>query len=100
MLAARVLAGAGGTGAMLVAPLYAAEVSNPRCRGILGSIAVLAINAGILFAYTVGAYTEYHTFLWILLAVPVAYFVCFLWMPETPIHLVKRGRDEVFNFFF
>ena len=52
--AGRVLSGTGCGVVCLCAPRYLAEISPPRMRGAVGSLAQFTICAGILAAYCMG----------------------------------------------
>ena len=49
---------------------------------------------GLLFSYALGPYVSY-TVLWIACAsLPVAFFVSFIFMPESPYFLLRKGCRE------
>ncbi|XP_026318281.1 facilitated trehalose transporter Tret1-like [Hyposmocoma kahamanoa] len=90
--AARVAAGAGGAGALSLAPLYCAEIA-PKARG-LAAMPALACSCGILFAYGAGGVLSPHA-LSLSMAVPSAVLlVSLLWLPETPSFLISIGRIQ------
>ncbi|XP_063833690.1 facilitated trehalose transporter Tret1-like [Ostrinia nubilalis] len=90
--AARVAAGAGGAGALALAPLYCAEIA-PRTRG-LAAMPALACSCGILFAYAAGGMLSAHALSLSMAAPPSVLLVSLLWLPETPSFLISVGRIQ------
>lgn len=63
---------------------------------------VLFQTTGNLFLYIIGDLLSYRTILWICLSLPTFHMV-FVFMPDSPPYLVKKGRIEVslgFNLFY
>lgn len=89
---ARVLCGVGGASIIFFVPMYVSEISNDSIRGFLGSILVFAINIGILLAYILGGMMSMRVFAMVSLALSVLYFVTFVFMPESPVYLVRQNR--------
>ncbi|XP_054776789.1 polyol transporter 5-like [Prosopis cineraria] len=95
----RFIAGIGIGYALMIAPVYTAEVSPASSRGFLTSLPEVFINAGILFGYISNyAFSKLALRLgWRLMlgigAIPsVLLAVGVLAMPESPRWLVMRGR--------
>ncbi|XP_077283045.1 facilitated trehalose transporter Tret1-like [Arctopsyche grandis] len=92
LMLARAFAGAGSTGAIVVAPKYLADISiNPKDTK-LPYLALIAQNAGILSAFVVGSFFEYTTVVWCLIPAPVLFFIIFIWMPDSPVYLVEKKQ--------
>ena len=99
-LLSRFIAGIAIGGALMVTPMYIAEISPPRLRGRLVMVNQLNIVVGVLLAY-VSNYAIAQCFefevawrwMFAMLALPSAvfFFLIFL-VPESPRHLVKKGR--------
>ncbi|CAH2057438.1 unnamed protein product, partial [Iphiclides podalirius] len=89
---ARVAAGAGGAGALALAPLYCAEIA-PRTRG-LAAMPALACSCGILFAYTAGGILSPHALSLSMAIAPLVLLLSLLWLPETPSYLINVGRIQ------
>ncbi|EFJ26946.1 hypothetical protein SELMODRAFT_96814 [Selaginella moellendorffii] len=99
LMGARVLSGVGVGFAMIIAPVYTAELSPPGSRGSLVSFAEVFINTGILVGYVANfALSPLPQWLgWRLMlglgAVPAVFLACaVLVMPESPRWLVMQGR--------
>jgi sugar porter (SP) family MFS transporter len=96
---ARVLGGLAIGLASTLSPLYIAEISPARIRGLLVSVNQLAIVTGILLSYSVnygltGAGSANWRWMFASAAVPSAFFlVTLLSVPESPRWLVQKGRD-------
>ncbi|EFJ26652.1 hypothetical protein SELMODRAFT_148545 [Selaginella moellendorffii] len=99
LMGGRVLSGIGVGFAMIIAPVYTAELSPPGSRGSLVSFAEVFINTGILVGYVANfALSPLPQWLgWRLMlglgAVPAVFLACaVLVMPESPRWLVMQGR--------
>lgn len=64
-------------------------------RGACGSFLFLAINFGIVVAFAIGAYFDYHATPLFAIAVNVLFFAVFLIFPDTPVYLIKKNRIVV-----
>ncbi|XP_052198242.1 putative polyol transporter 1 isoform X2 [Diospyros lotus] len=99
LMVGRFVAGIGVGYALLIAPVYTAEVSPASCRGFLTSFPEVFINAGLLVGYVSNyAFSKLPVELgWrFMLGVgaipPVFLAVGVLAMPESPRWLVLQGR--------
>lgn len=88
----RVLAGLAGGSSLVVCPLYVGETSEDSLRGLLGSLFSIMLTAGILFTFVVGAFSSFRVLAIVCLTLPCAFFVAFLWLPDTPVYLLSRGE--------
>ncbi|ONH91241.1 hypothetical protein PRUPE_8G101500 [Prunus persica] len=95
----RFIAGIGVGYALMIAPVYTAEVSPASSRGFLTSFPEVFINAGILFGYVSNyGFSKLPTHLgWRLMlgvgAIPAIFLaIGVLAMPESPRWLVMQGR--------
>ena len=85
--------------ASTLSPLYIAEISPPRIRGLLVSVNQLAIVTGILLSYSVnyaltGAGPENWRWMFASAAVPsMLFLLALLFVPESPRWLVQNGRE-------
>jgi SP family arabinose:H+ symporter-like MFS transporter len=98
--AARFLGGIAIGIASMVAPLYIAEVSPARIRGLLVSLNQMAIVTGILLAYLTNWLLSFlgpASWRWMFLsaAVPsVLLFLGLLFVPESPRWLAEMGHEN------
>ncbi|XP_015117611.1 facilitated trehalose transporter Tret1 [Diachasma alloeum] len=92
LLAARLFAGFAAAMLIFVIPIYVSEISGDSVRGQYGSILVFSVNIGILTAYIFGAILPYNIFAICALVIPMLFLGGFVFMPETPIYLMRRGR--------
>src|SRR5690349_11976125 len=85
--------------ASTLSPLYIAEISPARSRGLLVSLNQLAIVTGILLSYSVnylltGAGPANWRWMFASAAVPsVCFLLTLLFIPESPRWLVQKGRE-------
>lgn len=92
---ARLIAGVGLGGVVVAVPIYVAEIAEDSVRGTLGSIMQIMFNLGILYVYSIGAAENYAALAWSSAAVGIAFFIIFIFMPETPQYLLSKGhRDD------
>lgn len=94
LIVARIIGGIGNSGAVVNVPVFVTEIAQDDLRGFFGSFFGLAINAGVLFGYTVGTYLKYHGLAFSCLVVPIFFLGTFIWLPETPMFLWKKGQTN------
>lgn len=94
LLLARFLTGLGIAGTVLIVPIYILEIADNDLRGILSSFIGLTINAGVLIPFGLGHYLGYYKLALISLTVPVAFVLIFIWLPETPMFFLIKGKRE------
>jgi sugar porter (SP) family MFS transporter len=96
---ARLLGGVAIGLASTLSPLYIAEISPARIRGLLVSVNQLAIVTGILLSYSVnygltGAGPSNWRWMFASAAVPSVFFLlALLFVSESPRWLVQNGRE-------
>lgn len=61
---------------------------------MLGSMLPLTFNFGTLLAFVIGTYVDYTTCLIVYLSFPIVFMVIFLYFPETPLFLLRKGHGE------
>lgn len=93
---ARIIGGIGIGGAILIAPIYIAEIAPPKLRGSLVSLNQLNIVLGISVAYFSNYYLkdiEGESWRWMLgvEAIPaIIYFVALFAVPKSPRWLIQK----------
>ncbi|XP_063975844.1 facilitated trehalose transporter Tret1-like [Diachasmimorpha longicaudata] len=92
LLIARIFVGIGGSMCLLVVPIYVAEISGDSVRGQLGSILRFAFNVGLVLGYILGAVLSYKVSALSALTMPVVSAVGLIFIPETPVYLVRKRR--------
>lgn len=102
LVAGRLLTGLGVGFAMMIAPLYSAEISPASLRGFLVSFTEVFVNVGIVLGYVLGFAFEFlnPAYNWRLMlgmgalpAVLLAVGVLFM-LPESPRWLVLQGLND------
>lgn len=79
----------------VAAPMYTAEIAESDIRGRLGSYFQLMLTIGILLTYVLGSVLKNMRTLSIISAVvPLIFFAIFIFLPETPIYYLKKGKDD------
>ncbi|XP_043474785.1 facilitated trehalose transporter Tret1-like [Leptopilina heterotoma] len=92
LIAARFVAGCGGAGCIFIISLYISETTSDAIRGTAGSFLVLFLNIGILLSYIIGPILSFKFFGIVCLCLPVFYLGCFVFLPETPVYLIRNNR--------
>lgn len=90
----RFVLGISGGAFCVAAPTYTAEIAQSDIRGTLGSYFQLMLVIGVLFSYIVGSNATVFTLNLICAAIPLVFGAIFMFMPETPIFLISKGRKE------
>lgn len=78
----------------LTTPLYTSEISEKEIRGITGSFTQLMISFGVFFVTIISNYLSIAKFSSICAAIPIVFAFLFVLMPESPLYLVKIGKEE------
>ncbi|XP_059061366.1 facilitated trehalose transporter Tret1-like [Achroia grisella] len=94
LLIARIFAGIAAGGCFCITPMYVKEISQDNIRGLLISLMGLNQNLGFLFMYTMGAFLNYYTVLWIVVWLPLVLIVLLIKVPESPAYLIKLEKYE------
>lgn len=104
LLSGRCVAGIGVGFALMIAPVYTAEISPPKSRGFLTSLPDMAISFGILLGYVSNFFFAKLslTLGWRMMlgvaAIPsLGLAIGILKMPESPRWLTMKGRLGTYN---
>ncbi|KAH8403094.1 hypothetical protein KR222_004966 [Zaprionus bogoriensis] len=93
LIAGRLLAGITGGGIYILHPLFISEYSDANIRGTFASMVMLSVNSGILIGYILGTHLSYYVVPFIVLILPVSYFVSvLLFVQDSPMHLIRKGK--------
>lgn len=74
--------------------MYIAEITEEVTRGTICSLFPLLFSIGVLLTFVVYIWAEYYLLSYILAIVPILFGVSFMFMPESPVYLVKTGKDK------
>jgi SP family arabinose:H+ symporter-like MFS transporter len=101
-ISGRIIGGIGVGIAILVAPIYIAEIAPARKRGWLVSFNQLLIVFGLTAAYFSNYFilktildplTNWRWMLGVEILPAIIYFITLLWIPESPRWLIMQGHD-------
>ncbi|KAL0895017.1 hypothetical protein ABMA27_013487 [Loxostege sticticalis] len=95
LIIARVCSGFVLGGCYCLIPMYVREISQDSIKGKMVSLAILMQHVGVLAMYALGSYLEYYTSSWILLSISLVTLLLMILAPESPVFLVKKGKDDV-----
>lgn len=95
MLIGRFLKGMSVGCFIFVSPIYVAEISSSHIRGKMLCTFQIMLNAGILFAFTVGKFAQFKQFNVICGLVPsIFYCTAVTFLPESPVYLMSKNRED------
>ncbi|CAD6231436.1 GSCOCG00001406001-RA-CDS, partial [Cotesia congregata] len=94
LYAARFIGGLAAAIPFGVIPVYCGEIAETSIRGILGSFFQLFITLGLLWAYSIGPFISYTNYCIACAVLPIAFFISFYPMPESPYYLAAKSRKE------
>ncbi|XP_062545780.1 facilitated trehalose transporter Tret1-like [Armigeres subalbatus] len=94
LYAMRFLSGFGGGVCFTINPMFIAEISEDRNRGMLGATFILSTNLGQLIMYILGAYVSYSVIPYILITIPVIFLFGFTMIPDTPLYYMKKNKYQ------
>ncbi|XP_029172545.1 facilitated trehalose transporter Tret1-like isoform X1 [Nylanderia fulva] len=84
-----------GTGITYTAtPIYIGEIAPADIRGNLASMFTVAWQIGTTLEYVIGPFLSVRNLALVSLAGPCLFFVTFIWVPESPYHLMRRNARE------
>ncbi|XP_052133186.1 facilitated trehalose transporter Tret1 [Frankliniella occidentalis] len=71
---------------------YVGEISTPKLRGALTSMAGISVMLGFFIEYLLGTLVTWRTAAWGSVAVPLLTVLAISQVPESPMWLVSKGR--------
>ncbi|XP_017753404.1 PREDICTED: facilitated trehalose transporter Tret1-like [Eufriesea mexicana] len=74
--------------------LYVGEIAEPSIRGALVALATCGIPSGTFLMSVMGAYLPMRISAAISLAICIVMIGIFVWLPESPHHLIKKNLEE------
>ena len=90
----RVLLGFGIGLACCSVTTYLVEIAPVHMRGAIGTAFQMGVVVGIFFAYLIGSLVVWRELSWICFGLTSSAALLCLCLPESPIWLVSKGRDE------
>ncbi|XP_055538358.1 facilitated trehalose transporter Tret1-2 homolog [Wyeomyia smithii] len=94
LLIARMLSGFGAGLTLPSAQIYVSECSDPKIRGVIGSLPALSMSVGILVTYILGKYIEWRMLAWVCCGAACFLFVAVICFPQSPVWLKTKKRYE------
>ncbi|KAJ8949160.1 hypothetical protein NQ318_012908 [Aromia moschata] len=94
LYASRIISGTSVGIASLTLPVYLAETIQPEVRGTLGLLPTAFGNIGILVCFLFGTVYQWKILALIGAIISLPFLVLIWFIPETPRHLVAKGKDE------
>lgn len=94
LLLARMLSGFGAGLTLPSAQIYVSECSDPKIRGVIGSLPSLSMSVGILVTYILGKYVEWRILAWVCCGIACFLFVAVVSFPQSPVWLSTKKRYE------
>jgi MFS family permease len=90
----RLLGGIAGAGCFYVAPVYVAEISDKRVRGMLCASFSIICNFGIFVEFVLAEYMDFRNAAILTGIVSICFVVGFIFMPESPQFLISKQKME------
>ncbi|XP_025264106.1 facilitated trehalose transporter Tret1-like isoform X2 [Camponotus floridanus] len=90
----RFLAGLSTGFTYTVTPIYIGEISPANIRGNFGSMLTVISKIGTTLEYVIGPFLSVKHLALVSLIGPCLFFVIFVWLPESPYHLMRRNAKE------
>ena len=78
----------------LLSSIYIAECSEQDIRGTFGNIMPMMVTLGVLFVNGLGSFVQWMTLTGISIVFPALILVLMPFMPESPVYLIARQRQE------
>ncbi|BFG04424.1 facilitated trehalose transporter Tret1-like [Drosophila madeirensis] len=94
LMIGRFIVGACGGAFCITAPMYNTEIAELSKRGVMGCFFQLLIVHGVLYGFIVGAFAKVKLMNILCGILPIIFFVFFLWMPESPVYLAQKGKND------
>ncbi|XP_052903126.1 facilitated trehalose transporter Tret1-2 homolog [Anopheles moucheti] len=94
LFVARMLSGFGAGLSLPAAQVYVSECSDPKIRGVIGSLPALAMSFGILVMYIMGKFFHWRLLAWICCGMACCLFLAVACFPQSPVWLKTRKQYE------
>lgn len=94
LFAGRFLCGMAGDMAFVACPMYMAEISDPKIRGLLSGIIYIMVHIGTLIVYCIGPFTPFYVAPLIGSTMVIMELAVFYFMPESPYFLLSVDKER------
>ncbi|XP_013199570.1 facilitated trehalose transporter Tret1 isoform X2 [Amyelois transitella] len=84
--------GAGMSGT--VSAIYLAEIADKEIRGTLSVQSRFMLNFGSFLTLVIGPFVSYYTLNYMILSLPICYFISCSLVPESPYFYLKEGKVD------
>ncbi|KZC08289.1 Facilitated trehalose transporter Tret1 [Dufourea novaeangliae] len=74
--------------------MYMGEISPARIRGILTSALTVAVKIGLLIEWIIGPFLSTRNLALVSMSLPIVFVLSIVWLPESPYHLMRRGKHQ------
>lgn len=74
--------------------LYLGEIADSNIRGALVTVGMAGVSCGTLFIFLMACYLSFRISAIVNLIFNIILTILFIWLPDTPHHLVKKNQDE------
>ncbi|KAI8432940.1 hypothetical protein MSG28_013837 [Choristoneura fumiferana] len=84
-------------GAMVGVPIavYISEICQPSIRGTMASFMIVSYCLGMLWSYLIGGFLDYNPMCYACLSIAVAGLAMAVFLRESPVFLMRKGREEI-----
>ncbi|CAG7827393.1 unnamed protein product [Allacma fusca] len=94
MIVGRFLTGIGGGGYAFAAPIYIAEISESKYRGVFKSVFDILTGFGMLYILICGTYLNWKNQILVCAFWPAVTLVLLFLVPESPRYLLSKGFQK------
>lgn len=94
LIIGRIIVGACGGASCVALPIYTTEIAQLHLRGVMGCFYQLTLIFGILYSFIIGGLLKPFMVNLLCAICPIIFFIVFIWMPESPVYLIQKGKDE------
>lgn len=94
LIIGRFIVGACGGASCVALPIYTTEIAQLNLRGVMGCFFQLFLVFGIFYSFIIGGLLKPFMVNLLCAICPIIFFIVFIWMPESPVYLIQKVKDE------
>ncbi|XP_033297806.1 facilitated trehalose transporter Tret1-like [Bombus vosnesenskii] len=94
LIAGRFVCGLSNGFGYICATMYIGEISPANIRGTLTSTLTVAAKFGLFVEWAIGPFLSIRNLALASSLIPILFFVSLISLPESPYHLMRRGRNQ------